>query len=793
MLLSAITFMACDKESDDNTPKSIIVPDQQQLSQTVYADNNAGKSGVTFTTTGAWSSEIKESASAKSTRAAADWISISPSSGDKAGDYTINISLETNYTGEKRTATISLKSSGEMVNIVVTQEAVTAAGDKPKPDPEPSGSGILNNETTGQSFKLTKVKHSIFNPTRVNIEFFGEKLYDDKEKEIWFNVEFANPLENGKLKPGTYNINYSGFSPHPNLKQGECYFMKSTLYYLETGTIKVELDKDIYKFTFDGMTIAQEYKIIGSFTGVPEYLNKEVKVESITLNENSKTLEMLENFTLTATILPENATDKRYSWSSSNPAVATVSEEGLVKSVSAGTTTITATSTEGAKTATCAVTVNPAVAVTGITVEPSAVTVLEGEYLEFYMEQKVTVLPKNATNKKVTWTSSDEKIAVYTGKGVEAKAAGVVTITFTTEDGAKTATLKVTVTERESSGAGQYTTHDPSGKYSDNNYTLIQATHTIISKNRIELLFTTRTGEGVLKLRFNNPLSNGRLAAGNYTCSRDQNDQDGTLYHMENYGNIGYFNSGTVIVSVNGDNYTFTASNVKTTNGITVTLSYTGILTYMNEYIDVSSVTLNQTALSLTIGGSSQLTATVNPNNAFNKNVTWSTSNSNIANVHNDGYVYANGVGTATINVTTEDGAKTATCQVTVSALPTTGNGTFSNNHSQSITNDRAVQWVNEKDTKEIDIRFTKSSSTNNNLAFTLVRPTSDTGTLKAGTYTTIRNLMTDELGIKHSAENTGSVTVTLSGENYTLTLNVTSSDGTKITGTYTGKIISTR
>lgn len=96
---------------------------------------------------------------------------------------------------------------------------------------------------------------------------------------------------------------------------------------------------------------------------------------------------------------------------------------------------------------------------------------------------------------------------------------------------------------------------------------------------------------------------------------------------------------------------------------------------------------------------------------------------------------------------------------------------------------------MNEKDTKEVDIRFAKSNSASTNLAFTLVRATSDTGTLKAGTYTTIRNLMADELGIKYSAENTGSVTVTLSGENYTVTLDVTCSDGTKITGTYTGKI----
>lgn len=52
-----------------------------------------------------------------------------------------------------------------------------------------------------------------------------------------------------------------------------------------------------------------------------------------------------------------------------------------------------------------------------------------------------------------------------------------------------------------------------------------------------------------------------------------------------------------------------------------------------------------------------------------------------------------------------------------------------------------------------------------------------------------MRSLMRDELGVKHSSKNTGSVTVSLSGENYTVTLDITTTDGTKITGTYTGKI----
>lgn len=787
MLLAAVSLVACDKGGDDTPVKSITVGNQQQLTQTVFADENAGKSSVAFTTTGAWISEISESPAAKSTRAAADWVSISPSSGEKAGDYTIGISVQTNYTGEKRSATISLKCSGEMVNIVVTQEAVTESGDKPKPEkPEPSGSGTLTNETTGQSVKLTKTSHLIERVDWVRIEFWGEKQYEDENsKSAWFSVVFANPLENGRLKAGTYKVNFSGISPHPNLMHGECYFSKSEIYYFESGTIKVDVDKDTYKFTFDG--IADENQIVkGSFTGVPDFVSEEVKVTSVSLSEPQKTLEFGGSFTLNATILPENATDKRINWSSSNAAIATVDENGAVKAVSAGKTTITATSNEGAKTATCEVTVSPAVAVQSIEVAPTEVSLLKGE---FYEKLVVSVLPENAHNKNYTWKSSNAAVADYNGKAIEAKSAGVAAITFTTEDQAKTATFTVTVAERQGQGSGNIKVVDPSGKYDEVNCTLIEGIHTITAKNKVELSLKDDKGNGIVQLRFINPLSNGRLAAGSYAIARSESADNNTVINYSMYSDFGYYESGTVAVSVSGDIYTIAMTDIPTSNGRKIICSYTGKLTYANEYIDVISVTLDKNTLSLDLGKSAQLTATVNPTNAFNRKVTWSSSNTNIANVDQNGGVWTLGVGTATITVTTEDGAKTATCQVTVTALPSTGSGTFTNDKSQSLSIVRAEQWVNEKEPKEIEIRLAKANSAYGNLSFTLVRAESDTGALKSGTYTSIKTLMVDELGVKHSYENTGSVIVTLSGKNYTLTLDVTSIDGTKITGTYTGEI----
>lgn len=81
--------------------------------------------------------------------------------------------------------------------------------------------------------------------------------------------------------------------------------------------------------------------------------------------------------------------------------------------------------------------------------------------------------------------------------------------------------------------------------------------------------------------------------------------------------------------------------------------------------VSVTGVKLDQTSLSLTVGGTGTLNATVQPDNATNKAVTWSSSNETVATVEN-GVVTAVGAGTADITVTTQDGQKTAVCAVTV-------------------------------------------------------------------------------------------------------------------------------
>ena len=85
------------------------------------------------------------------------------------------------------------------------------------------------------------------------------------------------------------------------------------------------------------------------------------------------------------------------------------------------------------------------------------------------------------------------------------------------------------------------------------------------------------------------------------------------------------------------------------------------------DIVHVTSVELNETFATLVVGNTYTLVATVLPENATDKSVTWTSSNTNVATVDQNGAVIAVGPGNATITVTTNDGDKTATCAVEVS------------------------------------------------------------------------------------------------------------------------------
>ena len=178
-------------------------------------------------------------------------------------------------------------------------------------------------------------------------------------------------------------------------------------------------------------------------------------VTGVSLNKSTMALNTGASSTLTATVSPSSAPNKSVTWSSSNTAVATVSSSGVVKGVKAGTATITAKTAVGGKTATCKVTVSD-VAVTGVSLNKSSITIAPGKTGTI----TATVKPDNATNKSVTWSSSNTSIATVNGSGV---VTGVKEgeVTITAKAGGKTATCKVTILDTSFTGVknvnGTYT------------------------------------------------------------------------------------------------------------------------------------------------------------------------------------------------------------------------------------------------------------------------------------------------------------------------------------------------
>ena len=334
-------------------------------------------------------------------------------------------------------------------------------------------------------------------------------------------------------------------------------------------------------------------------------------VTGVTLNKTSVELTEGDEINLVATITPDNATNKNVNWSSSNPAVAAVND-GKVTAVTKGSATITVVTEDGGWKASCVVNVKERTySVTGVTLDVTSVTLVEGDQTVL----NATITPSNATNKNIRWTSSDNGVATVDKGVVTAVKPGVATITVTTEDGGMTATCSVAVEKR-----------------------VYPVTGVALDKTSVEL---TEGDETMLTA----------TVAPSYATNKNVvwSSNDESVATVQE-GRITAIKPGVAIITVTTED-----------GGMTASCS----VTVKERVYPVTGVTLDKSSVELKKGETVTLTATVAPDNATNKNVVWSSSDSSIAKVEN-GVVTAVESGTATITVTTEDGNLKASCVVTV-------------------------------------------------------------------------------------------------------------------------------
>ena len=338
----------------------------------------------------------------------------------------------------------------------------------------------------------------------------------------------------------------------------------------------------------------------------------QVPLAGIRLKESNVTVELGKTGYIGAIYEPENASDKVLYWSSSNENVAKVNE-GVITAVGKGTATLTAISRAGGKTASCTITVEDPnfVHINEITMKSEKVELKTGETGWV----GVAYNPSNATNKVLTWKSSNEKVATVKEGTVKAVGIGTATLTATSEDGGKTATCKVTVTD---------------GKKHIESISL--------KTDSIEM----KPGEGKTIYAEYNP----------------SNVDDKTLYWKSSNEKVVTVNEGYVKAIGEG---TATVTAVSRDGGKTASCK----VTVTSGTVKLQSIKISSSTEILTKGEGKTIYVTYNPNNVTDKTLYWSSSNEKIATV-SEGYVKAVGEGIATLTARSKDGNKTASCQVVV-------------------------------------------------------------------------------------------------------------------------------
>ena len=230
-------------------------------------------------------------------------------------------------------------------------------------------------------------------------------------------------------------INYSGMESGYKEQSVSVVLSGDTAKYL---CLVIQSGKYNNTYWFDNFTL--EY-------GTPE----PVPVTGVSVLPASLSLNVGSTEVLTKSVAPLEAIDKTVTWSSSNESVATVNASGGVSGVAQGSATITVTTNDGGFTASSEVTVN-SIAVSGVYVSPTSLALDVGSTRVLYN----TVSPSNATDKSVTWSSSNESVATVNSSGlVSAVAQGSATISVTTNNGGFEANCELTVNKPVSVASAQ--------------------------------------------------------------------------------------------------------------------------------------------------------------------------------------------------------------------------------------------------------------------------------------------------------------------------------------------------
>jgi uncharacterized protein YjdB/alpha-tubulin suppressor-like RCC1 family protein len=413
-----------------------------------------------------------------------------------------------------------------------------------------------------------------------------------------------------------------------------------------------------------------------------------IKVEGILLSQEDIQLKKDSTYQLTATITPEDATVDSVRWQSTNPLVAVVGSNGLIKAVGKGTTTITATTIDGGFTDSCKVTViSPVV---GITLSPRNLYISKDSIYRLLAH----VLPLDASNNLLQWSSINPEVATVDSTGlITGVSLGDAIIKVTTVEGGFAATCNVSVIVPVT---GIHLTPENHILKKDSTYQLIAtiqpANATIDSvlweSSDIKIVSITTNGlikglkpgnatitansyyggfKATCKVTVISPVTGITLPV-NLTLKKNSSTKivASVLPSDATNKSVIWSSSDTTIVSITPSG---SIAGIRTGQATVVATTVEGNFKascLVTVIYPVTGITISKSTLTLREDSTYQLIASVIPSDVINDTVLWSSSNSSIVTVDSTGFIKGIQKGTCTITATSADGNFSAICRVTV-------------------------------------------------------------------------------------------------------------------------------
>lgn len=612
---------------------TLTVDDQLELTATILP-SNATNNSVVWTSSNEDAATVDENGIVTAVAAGGATITATAQDGSNVyGTYSVTVNAKPATTDYLIDATITTQvTTNSTSSVVFTNSPVTVTIAKSSSSTNAnnyvaSGTNAHTRAYSGQRFTISVGGQSI---SSIVIHGTSDKGVSGFTSPTWTNASCSASGNEVTLTPTD---------------------PESNVYCTVSGTV-----------SFSGVTVT-----VGDPTPVTP-----VYPTSISLTGEKSSISIGETSQLTVGYTPNDTNVKEVTFSSNNESVATVSSTGLITGVAQGSAAITATARKesGTTSATFNITVTP-VAVNSVSLSTNSETVKVGKTVTLV----ATVSPSNATNPNLKWNTSSTAIATVDNSGVVTGVAeGEATITAfsdtdndnTLDSGEKSATCTITV---QSSSAGGEETFSITYTDLPTSYQTGSTVYTAASGIKFQAYNCANYSSKMQWKASSGYLQNTEELELQSITINDRESNTLTVYGSNTAGSFATEITGSNdVYDLTGYSYFKVA---RTASGAAYCSSIT-VVTGTPTPTDPTSIIMSPTTAEVGVGGSKQLSISYVPSNANqNKEVTWTSNNTNVATVSSDGLVSVKSTATAgqTATITARLTNLTsiyATCTITV-------------------------------------------------------------------------------------------------------------------------------